>query len=77
MTNKDDGGAAFPHDNYEHGDRHLIAERDMTLRDWFAGMALQGLAASHSMQAASAALAYDAYALADAMIAERAKRGAP
>lgn len=39
----DDGGPAFPHGNLELGDRHLIAQPGMSLRDWFAGQALIGL----------------------------------
>ena len=58
----DDGGQAFPttHDG-------------MTLRDWFAGMALQGLlAGSENMSIDTAARL--SYTAADMMIAERAKR---
>lgn len=35
-TKMKDGGPAFPHDNLELGDRHLIAQPGMTLRDYFA-----------------------------------------
>ena len=42
----------------------------MSLRDWFAGMALQGFA-SESGRYDSAGAASDAYAWADAMIAAR------
>lgn len=81
----DDGGPAFPHDNQELGNRHRIAQPGMSLRDWFAGQALAGIfaggyrtkeiqdMASGTMGASTPAGA--CYALADAMLAERAKRG--
>lgn len=57
----DDGGQAFPttHDG-------------MSLRDWFAGMALQGLIASGAN--GSARDASESYTIADRMILERAKQ---
>lgn len=57
----DDGGQAFPttHDG-------------MSLRDWFAGMALQGLIASGANGSARDAI--ESYTIADRMILERAKR---
>ena len=66
---KDDGGAAFP---YEHS--RSIA-KGMRLRDYFAGQALTGLMASQTRRASGwqETLAWDAYSMADAMIAERAK----
>jgi hypothetical protein len=80
MSKQDDGGTAFPF-HIDHGDSGVAIEDfpGMSLRDWFAGQALNGGALS---------LAYDpegefpptaqkfaslAYALADAMLAERAK----
>ncbi len=49
----------------------------MSLRDWFAGMALQGMLANPHRQILSGrAAAVDAYISADAMLAERAKDGA-
>jgi len=38
---KDTGGPAFPHDNFELGNAHLIASHGITLRDWFATFAPQ------------------------------------
>ena len=47
----------------------------MTLRDWFAGMAMQGEIANGGfyMEGHMGKLAANAYAQADAMLAERAK----
>ena len=64
---KDDGGPAFPiHDHYGKAD-----SIGMSLRDYFAAMALQGSLAdgggSYEQEAKWA------YAYADAMLAERAK----
>lgn len=81
MTNKiDDGGPAYP----------VIATRTqiyisdgMTLRDWFAGQAINGML-SHSTRYRPYqkdrglywhdAIAYEAYELADAMIAARKEK---
>lgn len=54
MTTKDTGGQAFPTSllqrqvigHIELTDSKLV--KGMTLRDWFAGMALQGMLASES-----------------------------
>lgn len=73
---KPDGGPAFPYPHYEHQDP------GMSLRDWFAGMALIGLMArlaqpSHKVisegwrEAGSEADL--AYKIADAMLKEREK----
>jgi hypothetical protein len=43
----------------------------MSLRDWFAGAALQGLAAVSLSPCPAELLAHRAYEIADAMIAER------
>lgn len=89
MSNeKADGGPAFPqHDlsgygmgpamrGFVPGDemsgRYEV--EGMSLRDWFAGKALQGLLASGDEQCeAFAEAAHYAYSYADAMIAERSK----
>lgn len=47
----DDGGPAFPNHSVginESGEGVLITTGGMTLRDWFAGMALQGLVVNDS-----------------------------
>ena len=71
MTTKDDGGAAFPlHPGIAP---EWTASTGMTLRDWFAGQALACVyrrfeCGSDPM---TEDLAFQAYAIADAMIAER------
>lgn len=54
MTDKDSGGPAFPgsKNNYWHDglqNRHsVVSYSGMSMREWYAGMALQGLIASHA-----------------------------
>jgi hypothetical protein len=50
------------------------AAPEITLRDWFAGQALVGLISSEYREFYEQATAFDAYEIADAMLAERAKR---
>lgn len=70
MTNID----AFPND-------HMEPEyRGMTLRDWFAGQALVGFVtvnAPSKLDDPAPALAWAAYHMADAMLAERSKATQP
>jgi hypothetical protein len=61
-----DGGPAFP---IQFG----IYDKGMSLRDWFAGMALQGLYASGDVTIGYEHNCLEAYKIADAMIAEREK----
>ena len=67
MTAKNDGGPAFPHGDPTHG-----GEDGMTLRDYFAGKALQGICAHPDtwglLQKGIARTAYD---MADEMITAR------
>ena len=78
MAEKNDGGPAYPHERYCTGEdtscEHLgglhAASAGMSLRDYFAGLALMGLAA---LPQAEDTLAKFAYRQADAMIAEREK----
>ena len=67
MTDKiDDGGPAFPFSGqYYH-------QQGMSLRDWFAGQALSGVCNNPDISYDAAA--HDAYAHADAMIAERNRK---
>lgn len=75
-----DGGPAFPHDAAAYASCPRCGTRSsrtgMSLRDWFAGMALQGLLARTSLgdYGGKANIAIDAYAMADAMLAERSKQ---
>lgn len=70
MTNKNDGGAAFPQSVYGQ----WAPEGGMTLRDYFAAKAMQGILCSgkgiHSDQFM---LSRDAYEVADAMLEARSK----
>jgi len=67
-TVRQGGGAAFPaNPNNSH------CEPGMSLRDWFAGQALAGVASRQNFHAVARAAAKEAYALADAMLAERSK----
>ncbi len=71
MTKIDNGGPAFP--PHRNPETHASG---MTLRDWFAGQALQGLAAGLNAQEewhgwSSGEFAKEAFELADAMLKER------
>jgi len=64
MTTKYDGGCAFPAPEY--------GEIGMSLRDWFAGLAMQGeCAASTHSRPDVKEMAKFAYRVADAMLAAR------
>jgi len=65
-TPVNDGGQAFPCPTGSDGG---IMFSGMSLRDWFAGMALQGIKWNGYERLSDSAQV--AYALADAMIAER------
>lgn len=66
MTN--DGGPAFPQENKYLED----PVQGMSLRDWYAGMALQGRISSKLYPVYDAPdLAYACYAFADAMLKAR------
>lgn len=77
---KYDGGSAFPQLKYEEilsplgKDRFPIFSGGMTLRDWFAGMALSGWYTNHGELPHRDYLelyAANFYLIADAMLAER------
>lgn len=74
MTARDDGGPAFPTAAMQTtpGGPVFGAAPGMTLRDWFAGMALQGICHGNG-DVPFDGLAMAAYLVADAMLAERAK----
>ena len=70
---KDTGGPAFPAWEQDTYGAKFFNE-GMTLRDWFAGMAMQGLLACPVQpQSGPDMYARDAYTLADAMLKERSK----
>lgn len=65
---------AFPGKSFDD-DGDLIYNLGMTLRDWFAGMALTAGKTLNGLEIGSGAadIARDMYKIADAMIAEREK----
>jgi hypothetical protein len=75
----DDGGPAYPcHTDQVQIDRTNnrvipVLHGGMSLRDYFAAAAMQGMLASGGTYDSWAALVRDAYAVADAMIAARKK----
>jgi len=70
MNNTNTGGPAFPTPRYERGDMYSLG---MTLRDYFAAKALQGICANQDNRAYKnpETFAVAAYTLADAMLAAR------
>ena len=68
MKTFNDGGPAFPVTT-DHGSVYALP--GMTLRDYFAAKALQGMLADKSSGYPHREYACDAYSLADAMLAER------
>lgn len=71
---KDDSGPAFPIPGQQKGEWRETRTSGMTLRDYFAAKALQGmLADSDSCPSSNEAVALYAYELADLMLAARAK----
>ena len=74
MTDRHDGGPAFPLKGRGAFDLEVVHSEGMTLRDWFAGQALAGILSNPNIENAffkvDAGLAYEA---ADAMIAARSE----
>lgn len=73
MSNQNDGGPAFPASHQ--------AREGMTLRDWFAGLALQGYLAGRNSHRAENPYNFEArqasescYLYADAMLAVRERK---
>ena len=87
MTSIDDGGPAFPIDvdTHEEGLLGIRRRGGLSLRDWFAGWALEGMIASSTIINAGTASpsivdkarwTAEAYEFADAMlVARRGRRG--
>ncbi len=76
MKSLNDGGPAFPHIQLHEPPEVSNASTvpGMSLRDWFAGMALQGLLANtNKLRINGIEMLYDAaaYQIADAMIIRR------
>ena len=73
MTTKDDGGPAFPNIT---PDMPIQGGPGMSIRDWFAGMAMQGIISCPGDLDGyyeEDVVATNAYKMADAMLRERAK----
>ncbi len=73
-----DGGSAFPFGQISELTGQPINgffEPGMTLRDWFAGMAMQGILSYQGLGVRFNQTASDAFDMADTMIAEREKGG--
>ena len=85
---KNDGGPAFPQERISHVEAlsagpsapahavpHYVHDGGMSMRDWFAGHALAGMASNSRIPDAfqSDVIAMMAFRIADAMIAERSK----
>lgn len=87
MSTPNDGGPAFATKrDYQHGGTGVEHVEGMSIRDWFAGMAMQGLSTQHELLLGNRELlehfgtdgidklqASKAYRLADAMLAARKK----
>lgn len=78
---RDDGGPAFPAQPITHldGGISITTHQGMSLRDYFAGLAMQGMLSAEDEERGGLCVAGPtarrAYAFADAMLAARA--GAP
>jgi hypothetical protein len=68
MSNTNTGGPAFPTPRYERGDMYSLG---MTLRDYFAAKAMQGLYASSYYTESYDTISGMAYKQADAMLKAR------
>jgi hypothetical protein len=68
----DDGGTAFPTADtiYPNGQMQF-GSNGMSLRDWFAGMAMQGMLSNPELSGSVELLARESFTYADAMIAEQ------
>ena len=68
-----DGGPAFPCETYglRNGKETTIPTNGMTLRDYFAGQALEGMLSNPESISNKTSVAIHAYGFADAMIKAR------
>ena len=73
--NKETGGYAFPQHTLEPnpngGEPRIIWQEGMTLRDYFAAKAMQGILANHTYRLTSEEIVTEAYEIADAMLKAR------
>lgn len=80
MTDEQENPPAFPNLSPHSSGPHIAKRDGMTLRDYFAGQALAGKLASDNPggidRGYAAQVAVQAYWVADAMLAERAKGNA-
>ena len=61
------GGPAFPAHHFDLAE----GEHGMTLRDYFAAKAMQGMLSGKLINTKTAVIAQDCYAMADAMLKQR------
>lgn len=76
MTKPKDGGSAFPREQklivHDDGtERFTAVERGMTLRDYFAAAALQGMLTNRDYYSDIERFTKEAYEAADAMLKQR------
>lgn len=76
MDQTKDGGPAFPRVPWDVNDYTGDGSPGMSLRDYLAGQALAGLLAFPGKDFPSSVIAFGAYDVADAMLAEREKERA-
>lgn len=67
---KKDGGYAFPHSELSSDGNYILNYNGMSLRDYFAAAALQGMLA-YGKTGPMKVAALECYQMADAMLAER------
>ncbi|EPC3470036.1 hypothetical protein ACRZCP_002211 [Enterobacter asburiae] len=72
MSNKT-GGPAFPYSGVHKGEKEnlIVDSHGMTLRDYFAAMAMQGRLANSDWLCSDDRTATEAYQIADAMLRAR------
>ena len=73
MTDRHDGGPAFPGPTFSRGGHPTGHAMGMTLRDYFAGQALAGQDGDAHARLGPQKIAQRAYYVADAMLAARSE----
>ena len=73
MSNTNTGGPAFPYEERNSSGAPYADHFGMTLRDYFAAKAMQGLLAGKLISTDIQLIANDCYAMADAMLKARGK----